>query len=117
MQPADKKALISDVGEKLVRRHGKQKHYKPAQVRRAALDAGYIVDVHCWAYCFFCSAADFLTWHQARGETCDYAAMKVELARDLAGETGSFWFDVDLSWLDWPDVDLSSIFDWFDVSP
>jgi len=38
--------------------------------------------------------------------------MKTELVSDLAGEASTDWFTCDLSWLDWPDVDFSSVFDW-----
>ncbi|MEX1016592.1 MAG: hypothetical protein WDZ31_07590 [Phycisphaeraceae bacterium] len=117
LQPPDKRALVSDVGQVLVRKHGKRKHYKPEQVRDAALELGYAPDVFCWAYCFFCSEVDFLALHQRLGEVCDYAGMKTELVTDLAGDAAGTWFSVDLSWLDWPDVDFASLFEWFDFSP
>ena len=43
--------------------------------------------------------------------------MKSEVLADLAGGASAFsLLDVDLSWLEWPDIDLSAIFDWFDFS-
>lgn len=111
--PDDKKALISKVGEQLVRTHGKQKYYKPEQVRRAAFDAGYAIDWHCWAMCIYVSPGDFDDFHQAAGEICDYAAMRSEVLTDLAGGGVFSALDLDLSWLDWPDIDLSGLFDWF----
>jgi hypothetical protein len=116
--PKDKKSLIGAVGKDLVQAHGKQKYYKPDQVRRSAERCGYAVDVHCWAYCVFTTPEDFNALHAALGEACcDYAAMKAEVLADLAGAGSFSLFDVDLSWLEWPDIDLSSIFDWFDFSP
>jgi len=117
LKPEDKKALISAVGEELVRTHGKRKYYTPTQVRRAAESRGYAVDIHCWAYCIFCTPGDFKDIHDVAGEVCDYAAMKAEVLADLAAGGAVSWLDIDLSWLEWPDIDLSSIFDWFDVSP
>ena len=117
LAPADKKALIGAVGEELVRGHGKRKYYEPAQVRRAAETRGYPVDVHCWAYCIFTTPEDFKAIHDALGEACDYAAMKAQVLADLAAGGTFSWLDVDLSWLEWPDIDLSSVFDWFDFSP
>ena len=115
LEPQDKKAFIGGVGEELVRSHGKQKYYKPEQIRRAAEALSYPVDIHCWAYCFFSTAEDFNAIHTAAGEVCDYAAMRAEILTDLA-EGGSFsWSDIDLSWLEWPDIDVSSLFDWFDI--
>lgn len=116
MKPSDRKAFIGNVGEELVRRHGKKKYYRPAEVRKAALDRGYPVDWTCWAYCIFSSPGDFKALHDAAGEQCDYTKMKSEVLSELSG--GSFLgLDIDLSWLEWPDIDLSGIFDWFDWSP
>ncbi len=52
VEPKDKKKYISDVGEGLVRRHGKQKYYAPLQVRGCRVSWGYAIDWECWAYCF-----------------------------------------------------------------
>ena len=116
LKPDDKKAFVGAVGEELVRRHGKRKYYKPDEVRRAAVTRGYPVDWHCWAYCIFLTPGDFKALHDATGEACDYAAMKAEVLADLAAGASFSLFDLDLSWLDWPDIDLSSLFDWFDFS-
>lgn len=116
LKPADKKAFIGDVGKRLVGTYGKKKYYEPSQVKKAATDCGYPIDIHCWAYCFYSSPDAFSALHQAAGEACDYVAMKTELLTDLASGSSFSLLDVDLSWLEWPDIDLSSIFDWFDFS-
>jgi hypothetical protein len=116
LEPKDKKAFIGAVGEELVRRHGKRKFYEPSAIRRAAESCGFPIDIHCWAYCIFSTPEDFQAIHDAAGEVCDYAAMKAEVLADLAGDGVFSPFDLDLSWLEWPDIDLSSIFDWFDIS-
>ena len=117
VEPRDKKALVSAVGEDLVRTHGKRKYYRPDEIRRSAERCGYPVDVMCWAYCIFSTPADFDAIHGAAGEACDYAAMKAEVLADLAGGASFSLFDLDLSWLEWPDIDLTAAFDWFDFSP
>ena len=117
IEPSDKKKFIGAVGEALVRTHGKKKYYKPAEVRRAAEARGYSVDIHCWAYCVFTTPEDFNAIHEAASEVCDYAAMKASVLADLASGGTFSWLDLDLSWLEWPDIDLSSLFDWFDFSP
>ncbi len=99
-----------------MRTHGKQNYYKPADIRRAAERRGYPIDIHCWAYCIFSTPEDFGALHAAAGEICDYAAMKTEILTDLASNAPFSLFDVDLSWLEWPDIDLSGIFEWFDFS-
>jgi hypothetical protein len=78
-------------------------------------DSGYPIDVVCWAYCMFSSPADFTSIHEALGETCDYVDMKTELLADLASGGSFLGMDIDLSWLEWPDIDLSDLFDWFDL--
>jgi hypothetical protein len=116
MKPADKKVFIGAVGKELVRTNGKKKYYKPTEVRTAADSCGYPIDIHCWAYCFFSTPSDFAALHDAAGEVCDYVAMKTEILADLASGSAFSLLDIDLSWLDWPDIDFSSIFDGFDIS-
>ncbi len=41
--------------------------------------------------------------------------MRAEVLGDLATGGTFSWLDVDLSWLEWPDISLSSLFDWFDL--
>ena len=117
LKPKDKKAFVGAVGEELVRRHGKKKYYSTGDITRAVLDRGFSIDISCWAYCIFSTPQDFKAQHDAAGETCDYVAMKSEVLADLAGGSDAFaWIDLDLSWLEWPDIDLGNIFDWFDFS-
>jgi hypothetical protein len=111
--PRNRRKFISDVGEELVRAYGKRKYYHPSAVRRAAVNRGYAADIHCWAYCIYTTPQDFKALHDAAGEACDYAAMKAEVLLDFASGRGFSWADLDLSWLEWPDIDLSSMFDWF----
>jgi hypothetical protein len=115
LRPDDKKAFIRKVGSDLVRTHGKHNYYKPADIRRSADRCGYPIDIHCWAYCIFSSPEDFKALHDAVGEVCDYAAMKAEVLADLASGASFSLLDVDLSWLEWPDIDLTSIFDGIDL--
>ena len=116
LRPEDKKKFISDVGQRLVKKHGKKKYYKPTDISKAASDGGYPIDIVCWAYCMYASPSDFAAIHDVAGEVCDYAAMKAEVLADLAGGGSFLGIDIDLSWLDWPDIDLSNVFDWFDFS-
>jgi hypothetical protein len=74
------------------------------------------IDIYCWAYYIFSTPEDFKAIHDTAGEVCDYAAMKAEVLADLVTGGFSSLFDIDLSWLEWPDIDPSSIFDWFDFT-
>jgi hypothetical protein len=113
MKPEDKKALVSDVGQRLVARHGKKKYYRPEDVRKATIDSGYGIDLVCWAHCIYLSPDDFTAVHEMAGEVCDQAVMKAEVLGDLVGSGGFELPDIDLSWLEWPDIDLPDLFDWF----
>lgn len=116
LKPDDKKKFVSDVGRRLVAEHGKKKYYQPAQVRKAARDGGYQPDIVCWAYCIYTSPGDFAAIHEAAGEVCDYMAMKAEVLAELVKGDSFLGIDLDLSWLEWPDIDLSDVFDWFDFT-
>ena len=116
LEPADKRAFIDAVGQKLVKRHGKKKYYKTGDIAQAATECGYPIDWACWAYCIFASPDAFRSLHEMTGEACDYAAMKADVLAALAD--GAFQLpNLELSWREWPDINLSQIFDWFDWSP
>lgn len=114
LAPEDKKAYISAVGKTLLQRHGKRKFYSPTQVRQASQSSKFDIDWHCWAVCVFSAADDFNAYHQALGEDCDYLAMRAEMACALTAEADISWLDEALSWLDWPNLELPSLFDLFD---
>ena len=108
--PPDKKAYISNIGRTLVKDYGKQKFYKPEQVKTAAKKNEYrytslhSVDWYCWAMCVFSSPIDFNTYHLAIGDVCDYVEMKKEML-------GAFLVDID--WLTLPDFDFNM--SWVDI--
>lgn len=114
LSPTDKKAYAEDVGRILVRTHGKQKFYTPTQVKKASSQTRYSVDWHCWAMCLYSSPSDFNDYHATIGESCNYAEMKAEMATALTDGASGSWFELDLSWFECPDFDLSSILDIFD---
>ncbi|PCK00585.1 MAG: hypothetical protein COA45_02075 [Zetaproteobacteria bacterium] len=115
LDPEDKKLFGKEIGEILVKNHGQKKFYSPAQVKKASSQSKYDVDWYCWAMCLYTSPDDFNTYHQSTGEVCDYAAMRFEMTSALTDGASDTWFDVDLSWLEWPDIELPSIFDFIDL--
>ena len=114
LSPSDKKLYGKEVGEILVRRYGKKKYYSPAQVKGASAKSKYNIDWHCWAMCLYTTSSDFQSYHDSIGESCDYASMKSEMTSALTDGASDSWFDMDLSWLEWPDIELPSIFDFLD---
>ena len=100
LAPTDKKAYGKEVGEILLRRHGKKKFYSPAQVKKASVQSKNDIDWHCWAMCLYTSPADFKSYHESIGEACNYASMKEEMTSALTNGASDSWFDIDLSWLE-----------------
>ena len=66
--------------------------------------------------CLYASPGYFNRYHESIGEVCDYTSMKGEMAHAITDGASDSWFDFDfdLSWLEWPDFDVPSIFDIFD---
>ena len=114
MSPRDKNAQARLVGDDLVQHYGKRKFYTVEQVKEANRRKGISLDVACWSHAMFNRHEDFDQLHSHVPEGCDYAAMKSEMLRAVATEDSDSWFDWDLSWLEFPDLDIS-LFDFLDL--
>jgi predicted Co/Zn/Cd cation transporter (cation efflux family) len=114
ISPSDRRKQVQRVGDDLVKNYGKKRYYTVQEVK-AANQRQYInLDFSCWSYATFNTRNDFDTYHQSIGETCDYDVMKGEMLNSISNTTDASWFDIDLSWLEFPDIDWS-IFDFFDL--
>lgn len=112
--PDDKRAQARRVGDDLLRHHGKQRYYSVEQVKAANARNRIGLDVECWSHALFNSHEDFDAMHAALGQACDYLGMKAQMLQAVSmGERGWLDFDLDLSWLEFPDIDWS-VFDFFD---
>lgn len=111
--PEDKRRQAQLVGDDLLRHYGKRNFYSVQQVRDANRRNKIDLDLACWSHALFNTHSDFDQLHAASGEACDYAAMKAEMLRSMATDSSAGWFDFDLSWLEFPDLDIS-LFDFFD---
>jgi len=111
--PPDKRAFGKSVGDRLLTRRGKRRSYSIPDITEAVIEVGFPPDYACWAYALYADRADFEAHHAATGEVCDYAAMKSEMFSAMTDGASSSWFDLDMSWLEWPDIDFSGIFDCF----
>jgi hypothetical protein len=114
LAPSDKKKLGITLGTDLARKHGKQRYYSAKQVKDSARQLGFAIDWDCWGLSLFLSPEAFAHYHRAIGEVCDYVKMRSEMTAAVTDGASSSWFDVDLSWLEWPDIDLGDVFDIFD---
>jgi len=112
-RPADKKSQARRVGDDLLRHHGKRRFYTVEQVRAANQRCDIGLDVACWSHALFNAHEDFDRLHVAAGAACDYLSMKKAMLESLSSGDGADWFDFDLSWLEFPDIEWS-IFDFLD---
>lgn len=111
--PSDKRAQAKRVGNDLVRNYGKQRYYTVQQVRAANVRERISLDAGCWSHAMFNTRADFDSYHESIGEKCDYSVMKSQMLGAVSDNNSSSWFDFDLSWLEFPDLDWS-LFDFLD---
>jgi hypothetical protein len=117
IKPQDLRRQVRVVGRDLVQNYGKKKFYTPLEVRNANRRVSIHQDFTCWSFAFFNDRPDFDAWHAARGEVCDYAAMKSDMVSSIdVGGHGSPGLDIDASWLDLPSIDWPSLLD-FDLDP
>ncbi|MGO1068338.1 hypothetical protein [Lysobacter sp. CA199] len=114
LSPPDKRVQATRVGDDLLRHYGRKPYYSVEEVKAANRRNRISIDVECWSHAMFNSHEDFDAMHAALGEVCDYAGMKLQMLEAVsAGAGGWFDFDLDLSWLEFPDIDWS-VFDFFD---
>lgn len=113
LSPEDKRSQAKRVGNTLVRQYGKQRYYTVQQVKAANKRERIDIDVCCWSHAMFNTRADFDAYHRSIGETCDYSSMKSQMLGAVSDADSSSWFDFDLSWLEFPDIDWS-LFDFLD---
>lgn len=113
--PSDRREQIRLVGNDLLQNYGCKQYYTVEEVRSANRRQGISSDVGCWSHATFNSHKDFDDYHLSIGESCDYVSMKSEMLSSVSNsdETSWFGFDFDLSWLEFPDIDLS-LFDFLD---
>lgn len=114
ISPKDKKAQAQAVGEDLVRHYGKRKFYTVEQVRESNRRRKVDIDVACWSHAMFNSHEEFDRLHSGIAEGCNYAAMKSDMLRAVATNGSGGWFNWDMSWLDFPDLDFS-LFNFLDL--
>lgn len=114
ISPTDRRDQVKRVGDDLVKNYGKKHFYSVQEVKDANRRSKISPDFGCWSHATFNTHADFDAYHQSIGEQCDYVAMKGEMLSSVSDATDTSMFDFDLSWLEFPDIDLS-IFDFFDA--
>src|SRR2546426_5642875 len=81
---------VRSLGPEPRKRYGRAKKYTPAQVKRTIEARGYSVEWMCYALCMCCNRRDFNAYHRAASESCDYDAMRSEIAAQFFGGDQSF---------------------------
>lgn len=112
--PNDRRDQVKRVGEDLVRNYGKKPYYTVQEVKDANRRSDISLDYSCWSFAFFNTRSDFDAYHQSIGEQCDYTAMKIGMLSSVSNASDTSMFDMDLSWLEFPDIDWPT-FDFFDL--
>jgi hypothetical protein len=64
----------------LAKDYGKAKTYTPEQVKRTIERSGLSVSDACYGIAMFSSRESFELYHQEIGESCDYDAIRSEIA-------------------------------------
>ena len=118
LAPEDKRELAKRVGEDLLAHYVKKPYYSVDEVKAANRRKDVSIDIGCWAHSLFNDRASFDAHHRAIGQTCDYDAMHADMMSAIstdatAGADGDSLFD--FSWIELPDIDLSGLFDGFDL--
>jgi uncharacterized protein DUF6559 len=112
--PSDKKELSKKVGKDLIKNYGQKKYYSKAMVDSAMRRQSISPDWSCWSYSLFTSRVEFEDIHRRLGESCDYEMMRSQMVSAVTDGASVSWFDVDFSWLEWPDFNFSGSFDGLD---
>jgi hypothetical protein len=122
--PPGRRLQAKRVGDDLVTHHGKRKYYSAREVAAANERCGIDAGLACWSHALFTTHFEFDRLHTGADHACDYLAMKREMLASIStpaprqssrpsDESSWQWFDFDLSWLEFPNLDWS-IFDFFD---
>jgi predicted Co/Zn/Cd cation transporter (cation efflux family) len=114
LSPTDRRRQVQLVGNDLVKHYGKKRYYSVEEVKKAHQRQKIDIDLVCWSHASFNSHKDFDDYHQSIGESCDYVSMKSDMLSSVSTASDTSWFDIDLSWLEFPDIDFS-LFDFFDL--
>ncbi len=122
----NKKEYIREIGEILVRDHGKKKYYEPEEVKKASenstfADVTYLdldnsitdlaveIGLESLAMSFYSSHDSFDAYHLEVGDAADYVGLKTEVLSEISDSSILDWislpdFDIDASWLDMGDL-------------
>ncbi len=109
--PQNKREFVATLGKALHHTYGKKPFYSIDETKSSMKSLNYPIDLYCWGHAVFSHPREFSDYHQSIGEVCDQAAMKTEMGNALTNGADGSWFDIDLSWLEWPDIDFLSFFD------
>lgn len=74
---------LKNLGPELRKRYGTKPAYTPAQVRETLNFIRYRDGYDCYGFAIYCDDIDFNEYHRTIGESCDYHAMRAEIARSF----------------------------------
>ncbi len=71
--------------------------------RRGRSSLSLAAELDCWAYASYVPHSSFTAIHETAGEIGDYVTMRTAMIEAVGLAEPSARFDVDISWLDWPE--------------
>ena len=86
------KSYITKLPRLLAKDYGPSETYTPKQVRRTIERSGLDIVYSCYGIAMFSGREDFNQFHSESGETCDYDAMRVEIAHSHFADNADFTF-------------------------
>jgi hypothetical protein len=76
------KSYVKKLTGLLAKDYGRSARYRPLQIKRTIERAGLDPIYACYAIAMFSGREDFVKFHTDIGETCDYDAMRGEVAHN-----------------------------------
>jgi hypothetical protein len=87
------KSYVKKLPRLLAKDYGRSAHYRPLQIKRTIERAGLDPIYSCYAVAMFSLREDFIQFHVDVGETCDYDAMRADIARSHFSSDADFTVD------------------------
>ncbi len=78
------------LGKQLQHRYGVRERYTPKQIKDTIRSSGLSTDLDCYGIAMYAERNDFIEYHRAIGETCDYDAMRDEIGQCLSLPDNTF---------------------------
>lgn len=87
------RSYVKKLPRLLAKDYGRFAHYSPLQIKRTIERASLNTAYSCYAVAMFSLRKDFIQFHVDAGETCNYEAMRAEIAHSYLSSDTAFMVD------------------------